>query len=159
MSESLANRQHAVNSRTTGGEAFSRLVVQVFRLDGALTAAGDALARPAGQTTARWRVLAAVEREPRTVAQIARAWSLARQSVQRIADALERDGLVVYEDNPGHRRARLLRLTPAGTAALAAIQAAQQVWANGLGGEVGAADLEAASEVLARVLEALARRT
>src|SRR5215475_11245037 len=91
-------RQHAVNhERSEAGEALSRLVVHVFRLDGALTAAGDALARPAGQTSARWRVLAAVEREPLSVAQIARAWSLARQSVQRIADALERDGLVSYE--------------------------------------------------------------
>src|SRR6187455_3267451 len=101
MGGTLPNRQHAVNlDRTPDGEALSRLVVQVFRLDGALTATGDALARPAGQTSARWRILAAAERQPLTVAQIARAWSLARQSVQRIADALEHDGLVAYEDNP-----------------------------------------------------------
>src|SRR5262245_57847369 len=127
MGESLPNGQHAVNSpRSAEGEALSRLVVQIFRLDGALTAAGDALARPAGQTSARWRVLAALERRPLTVAQIARAWSLARQSVQRIADALEHDGLLAYEDNPGHRRAKLVRLEPAGAHALARIQAAQE---------------------------------
>ena len=129
--------------------------MQVFRLDGALTAAGDALARPAEQTSARWRVLASVERQPLTVAQIARAWSLARQSVQRIADALEQDGLVGYEDNPGHRRAKLLRLTPEGASALAQIQAAQQAWANELGERIGTTDLDAASDVLARVLAAL----
>ena len=88
--------------------------MRVFRLEGFLTAAGDALAAPAGQSSARWRVLAAVEDRPMTVAQIARAWSLARQSVQRIADLLVRDGLVAYEDNPEHRRAKLVRLTPAG---------------------------------------------
>lgn len=137
------------------GEALSRLVVQVFRLDGALTAAGDALARPAGQTTARWRVLAAVEDEPRTVAQIARAWSLARQSVQRIADALEQDGLITYEDNPDHQRAKLLRLTRKGTQALAHIQTAQQRWANELGKQIGVAELHAANETLANVLAAL----
>ena len=99
MSRSVPKRQHAVKiTRTSAGAALSRLVVQVFRLDGALTAAGDALARPTGQTTARWRVLAAVEQQPLTVAQIARAWSLARQSVQRIADALEQDGLVAYAE-------------------------------------------------------------
>src|ERR1700752_2219945 len=108
MSENLSDRQHAVNA----AQAFGQLVVQVFRLEGALTVAGDALARPAGQTTARWRVLAAVEETPATVAQIARAWSLARQSVQRVADVLERDGLVTFEDNPSHRRAKLVRLTP-----------------------------------------------
>lgn len=129
--------------------------MQVFRLDGALTAAGDALARPAGQTSARWRVLAAVERQPLTVAQIARAWSLARQSVQRVADALERDGLVAYEENPLHRRAKLVRLTRRGAEALAEIQAAQQQWADEVGARVGAADLDAAADVLARLLAAL----
>ena len=156
MSGSLPNRQHAVNPvRSVGGEALSRLVVQIFQLDGALTAAGDALARPAGQTSARWRVLAAVEQQPLSVAQIARAWSLARQSVQRIADALEHDGLITYEDNPSHRRAKLATLTPAGRAALARIQAAQQAWANELGERVGAADLDTASGILARLLSAL----
>ncbi|HZP72855.1 MAG TPA: MarR family transcriptional regulator [Gaiellaceae bacterium] len=141
--------------RTPAGEAFSRLAVALFRLDGALTAAGDALARPAGQTTARWRVLAAVEDEPHTVAQIARAWSFARQSVQRIADALEEEGLVTYEDNPGHRRAKLVTLTRAGRRALAQIQTAQQAWANDVGAKIGAADLDAATEILGRVLAAL----
>jgi DNA-binding MarR family transcriptional regulator len=157
MSPSLPKGQHAVNPpRTADGESLSRLVVQVFRLDGAFTAAGDGLARPAGQTSARWRVLAAVEPRPLTVAQIARAWSLARQSVQRIADALERDGLLSYEDNPGHRRAKLAALTPEGRDALGRIQAAQQAWANDLGARIGAADLDAASDVLGRLLAALA---
>lgn len=129
--------------------------MHVFRLDGALTAAGDGLARPSGQTTARWRVLAAVELEPLTVAQIARAWSFARQSVQRVADALERDGLIVYGDNPGHRRAKLVRLTRRGERALEQIQDAQRIWANELGDRIGAADLAAANEILARVLAAL----
>jgi DNA-binding MarR family transcriptional regulator len=127
----------------------------VFRLDGALTAAGDELARPAGQTSARWRILAAVEQQPLTVAQVARAWSFARQSVQRIADALADDGLIAYEDNPSHRRAKLVRLTPAGAKALARIQAAQQAWANTLGALIGVDDLDAASEILARLLSAL----
>lgn len=151
MSGTVSNRQHAVNSDA----AFRALVVQVFRLNGMLTAAGDALAAPAGQTSARWRVLAAVEEEPKTVAQIARAWSLARQSVQRVADLLERDGLIAYEDNPAHRRASLLRLTPAGRAALARIQAAQRAWATAVGEEVGTRDLEVASALLARVMTAV----
>src|SRR5437764_5356691 len=118
MRGNLSDRQHPVNhSRTSAGEALSRLIVLVFRLDGALTAVGDALARPAGQTSARWRVLAAVESGPMSVARIARAWSLARQSVQRVADELGRDGLIRYEDHPGDRRTKLATLTPAGPAA------------------------------------------
>lgn len=166
MSNKIPQRQHAVKSgapdaldasahvppRTAAGDAFSALVVQVFQLNGLLLAAGDALAKPAGQTSARWRVLAAVEDAPATVAQIARAWGLARQSVQRVADVLVREGLAVYEENPGHRRAKLLRLTPRGRSALRTIQAAQRVWADALGAEIGEADLRQASTILAPVL-------
>ena len=165
MAGSLQTRQDAVNSasthpsRTPAGDAFSELVVQVFQLDGLLTAAGDALARPAGQSTARWRVLAAAEGGPSTVSQIARAWGLARQSVQRVADALVREGWAVYEENPGHRRAQLLRLTPRGRRVLFKMQVAQRSWANALGAEIGQPDLRQASAVLARMLKALRAET
>lgn len=164
MSGSVTERQYAVNrqreqaARTPAGDAFSVLVVQVFRLNGLLATAGDALAKPTGQTSARWQVLAAVEEAPATVAQIARALALARQSVQRVADLLEQDELIAYQENPHHRRARLARLTPRGRSALENIQAAQRVWADALGAEIGEADLRSASAVLARVLQAATGR-
>ena len=78
MAKKITKRQHPVNreqtDRTTEGEAVSELVVHVFRLNGLLLAVGDAMARPAGQTSARWRVLAAIDEAPLSVAQIARAW-------------------------------------------------------------------------------------
>ena len=137
----------------------SELAVHVFRLNGLLTAAGDAMAEPVGQTTARWRVLAAIEDQPLTVAQIARAWRLARQSVQRVADLLVDDGLATYEDNPNHRRAKLLRVMPAGTTAMETIRHAQKVWADQLGEEVGEEDLRAVNERLRAVIEVLERQT
>jgi DNA-binding MarR family transcriptional regulator len=140
-------------SRTPAGDAFTTLVVQILRLNGHLTAAGDALARPAGQTSARWQVMGVVEHGPATVAQIARALGLARQSVQRIADLLEADGLAEFVANPADRRAGLLQFTDAGRAALRTIQSAQRAWANTLGAEIGEDDLRRASEVLARVGE------
>jgi DNA-binding MarR family transcriptional regulator len=152
----VPDRQHTVNLRTPAGDAFSGLAYRVLRLAGLLAAAGDALAKPAGQTSARWQVLAAVEVEPAAVASIARALGLARQSVQRVADALEDGGLIAYEDNPRHRRARLVRLTPEGRAALATIQAAQAPWADALGGRVGADRLERTNRVLDQVLAAVA---
>ena len=153
-------RQDAVNrvdhdhlvGRTAAGEAFSGLVVRILRLNGLLTAAGDALARPAGQSSARWQVLAMVEEGDHTVAETARTLGLARQSVQRIADLLEADGLVRYVDNPRHRRARLIRLTGEGRAVLARIQAAQRPWADGLGAGVGEARLRRLNADLDRVL-------
>jgi DNA-binding MarR family transcriptional regulator len=92
------------------------------------------------------------------VAQIARAWRLARQSVQRVADLLVADGLATYEDNPNHRRAKLLRITPEGTAAMETIRLAQEVWADRLGEEVGEEDLRAVNERLRAVIEVLERQ-
>ena len=56
--------------------------------------------------------------EPLPVAGIAREMGVARQSVQRIADLLVAQGHAEYLDNPGHRRAKLVRPTDAGRAAL-----------------------------------------
>jgi DNA-binding MarR family transcriptional regulator len=146
------------SKRTPAGDAFSRLVIQVLQLNGLLTAAGDEMARPAGQTSARWQVLAAADHAPMTVAQIARTLNLARQSVQRVADLLEAEGLVVYEENPGHRRARLVALTPIGRRALRSIQAAQRVWADELGAGIGEAELVRTGATLDKTLRALSSR-
>lgn len=133
----------------------SELVVHVFRLNGLLIAVGDAMAEPSGQTSARWRVLAAIDREPLSVAQIARAWWLTRQSVQRIADVLVKEGLASYEDNPSHRRAKLVRITPRGLSALREIRLRQRTWAESLGEEIGEAELRQTNATLGGVLAAL----
>ncbi len=151
----VEKRQHAVKPRTREGDAFSSFVVSIFQLEGMLAAAGDAIAAPLGQTTARWRVLAAIEGEPLTVAQIARDWRFARQSVQRVADALAADGLLEFVDNPLHRRAKLAKLTADGRRVLRRIQAQQSVWANEAGATIGARDLESANELLRRILATL----
>ena len=145
-------------ARTPAGDALTALIGQVAQLIRLFSAEGERLARPAGQTLARWLVLAAVEERPASVAQIARAMALARQSVQRVADLLARDGLAAYEENPRHRRAKLLRLTPEGRRVLDAIQAEQRAWADALGAEVGEAELRSASVILDRVLRVLRGR-
>jgi DNA-binding MarR family transcriptional regulator len=81
---------------------------------------------------------------------------LARQSVQRIADVLERDDLVLLENNPRHHRAKLLRLTPRGRAALKLVQDRQRPWANSLGARIGESSLQTAIELMRKVREALA---
>ncbi|HET8726173.1 MAG TPA: helix-turn-helix domain-containing protein, partial [Alphaproteobacteria bacterium] len=80
----------------------SRLVLKVFRLNGALLEAGDTLVRDTGLTSARWQVLGALAEHgaPRTVSQIARAMGLTRQSVQRVTDDLHDSGLVEFLPNP-----------------------------------------------------------
>ena len=161
MEPTVAVRQHVVNSddqppsRTPAGDAFTAFLGQVIGLTRRFTTAGEALAKPAGQTLARWLVLETIQDRPATVAQIGRTLHLARQGVQRLADLLVRDGLAAYEANPAHRRAKLLRITPQGRRALRTIQTAQAAWADALGAELGQADLQRASIVLDQVVQAL----
>jgi DNA-binding MarR family transcriptional regulator len=129
-------------------EAFTRLVLLVFRLNGLLLAAGDRLAAPAGQTSARWQVMGVIDHAPMTVAGIARVMGLRRQSVQRTADLLAADGVAEYLDNPADRRARLLTLTPRGRRALRAIERAQFEWARNHGEAIGRKRLESAVSAL-----------
>jgi DNA-binding MarR family transcriptional regulator len=158
----ISERQHTVNKsvmRTPAGDAFTVFVLQVLRLTGVLTAAGDDLAKAGGQTSARWQVLAAIEDSPASVARVSRLMGLTRQSLQRVAGLLERDGLASFEENPDHLRAKLLRITPAGMSALQAIQMAQAPWADRFGAEIGEKDLRRASAVLDRVLSSLTSRS
>jgi DNA-binding MarR family transcriptional regulator len=138
-------------------EAFTRLVLLVFRLNGLLLAAGDRLAAPAGQTSARWQVMGVIDHAPMTVARIARVMGLRRQSVQRTADLLAADGVAEYLDNPADRRARLLTLTPRGRRALRAIERAQFEWARNHGEAIGRKRLESAVSALEETIAQLER--
>jgi DNA-binding MarR family transcriptional regulator len=164
MSDSLDLRQHDVNqpvrpARLPAGDAFTELVFQVAWLGGMFTAKGEALSRLAGQTLARWLILDAVEDGPSTVAQIARGRGIARQAVQRVADLLEREGLVEYAPNPGHRRAKLLHPTPAGREILRTISNAQKAWADRLGTEIGEEKLRQAAALIEEVRRVASRAT
>lgn len=144
--------------RTAAGDAFALFSISVIRLASHLTTAGDALAKPAGQTSARWQILAAASHASMPVAEIGRVLGLARQGVQRIADILEMEGLVRYEDNPAHQRAKLLVLTEEGQAVLHDIQVRQAAWADVLGAEIGRDDLAATTTILTRILDDLVKK-
>ncbi|MFD8631083.1 MarR family winged helix-turn-helix transcriptional regulator [Streptomyces sp. NPDC059533] len=132
-------------------DLLSRTALGVFRLNGQFLSVSEELARPAGLTAAWWQVLGAVLREPLPVAGIARAMGITRQSVQRIADLLAAKGLAEYVPNPAHRRAKLLRPTEEGRAAIARIGPGHASLATRLEAELG----EAAFAETARVLERL----
>jgi DNA-binding MarR family transcriptional regulator len=117
--------------RTPAAEALTALMLEVFRVNGDLLGAGNRLTKPVGQSSARWQILGAI-RTPKSVSAIARERGLARQSVQRTADLLASEGLVEYAENPAHRRAKLVRLTPLGQEILREITQKQIAWANGL---------------------------
>ncbi|MFD7629409.1 MarR family winged helix-turn-helix transcriptional regulator [Streptomyces sp. NPDC059851] len=118
-------------------DLLSRTALGVFGLNGRFLALSEELARPAGLTAARWQVLGAVLKEPLPVAGIARAMGITRQSVQRIADLLAAQGLAEYVPNPAHRRAKLLRPTEAGRAAITRINPGHAALAAALAERLG----------------------
>ncbi|MGW7595048.1 MarR family winged helix-turn-helix transcriptional regulator [Streptomyces asiaticus] len=108
-------------------EIYSSLLDQVVALANVVETLGNDLARPSGQSLARWQVLATVGSEAAPVVVIAAALGHTRQSVQRIADALVQDELAHYRPNPAHQRAKLLEISPAGRAALQNMQKAKDL--------------------------------
>lgn len=140
------------------GAALGRIVLLAFRLNGQLLQAGDRLAAPVEQTSARWQVMGAVYDGPATVSEVARRMGLRRQSVQRTADLLVGEGVAAFDENPRDRRARLLRLTDAGRHALQVIERAQQVWARELEAAVGRERLEDMAETMNALIDELTER-
>ena len=148
MSLKIAKRQDTVKD----GDALDALLHRVVALNKLFGAAGEAFARPAGQTLARTLVLRQIEHEPASVAEVARRLQLKRQSVQRVADLLADDGLLTYTENPQHQRAKLAKLTRPGRAVLGRIAREQRVWSERLAGRLGSEKLNQANALLDEVL-------
>jgi DNA-binding MarR family transcriptional regulator len=136
-------------------ELLAGTALTVFRLNGQLLAVAEELSRPAGLTAARWQVLGAVLREPLPVAGIARAMGITRQSVQRLADVLVAEGLAEYLPNPSHRRAKLVRPTEAGYAAVRRIDPQHRAFSRRLAEAMGPDRLASTLDALANLSAAL----
>jgi DNA-binding MarR family transcriptional regulator len=135
------------------------LILSVFRLNGQLIDAGNRLVLDIGLTSAWWQVLGALDLSPLPlpVAHIARNMGLARQSVQRIADLLAEKGLVRFEANPHHQRAKLVVLTPRGRAAAKNAEERQRPWAREMTAGLSLERISTALEVLAHMNKHLAQ--
>lgn len=137
-------------------DLLSGLALSVFRLNGQFLAVAEDIARPVGLTATWWQVLGAVLGEPLTVAAIAREMGITRQSVLRVANRLVDEGLAEYQPNPAHRRARLLRPTEDGYAAVRRIDPAHAAVAARLADRMPVADLRRALTALEELSVALA---
>jgi len=131
-------------------DAVTELILETFRLNGRLLEAGDKLVRDLGLTSARWQVLGGIEAAtvPLPIAQVARNMGLSRQAVQRLANEMERDGLVCFAPNPHHVRARLVLMTDHGQAAFRSAMAKQRRWAASLAEGFSSDSIESAARVL-----------
>ena len=135
----------------------TELILEIFRLNGLLLAEGDRLTKALGLTSSRWQVMGALAKGPLSAAQIARKMGLKRQSVQRLVDLLEEEGIVRFEENPDHRRAKLVRMTEAGQRKYAEISDIQAGWVNLLSRGVKTVELESALGLLREIQVRLRR--
>ncbi len=133
------------------------LILEIFRLNGRLLAAGDQLTKGDGLSSARWQVLGAIDSEALPVAQIARNMGLTRQAVQRLANILASDGLVAFTENPNHRRAKLVGLTPRGRSVLDRTMSKQIDWSNQLSSGMTASQVASVLSTLRNLRQRLER--
>jgi DNA-binding MarR family transcriptional regulator len=141
--------------RSPSGLALTEIILETFRLNGRLLEAGDGLTRDLGLSSARWQVLAAIDGQPLTVAEIARRMGLRRQSVQRTVNSLRSDEFVSLRSNPNHRRAKLVAMTDRGHAALEETYRRQVEWVNELAIGLPSEDLTQVLKILSEIRDRL----
>lgn len=139
---------------TPAGELVATLIDEVLRLRGRVLSATRELNEQRGLSShSQGMLLTAVVRavEAPTVARIARSLGFTRQSVQRTANELAEGGLIRFEDNPHHKRAKQLVATPAGLATYARTDDVRGQWVDQIGDVIDPADLEQAIATLRRI--------
>lgn len=141
----------AKSSNSKAGDLFTKLVLEVFRVNGKLLAAGDRLTADLGLTSARWQVMGAIDDDAIPVVCIADKMGLKRQSVQRVINVLADEGLVEFRDNPRHKRAKLVQLTRVGRQKLEQISQIQSEWADSIAQALDVGQLSNAIELLQQI--------
>ncbi|HZF42269.1 MAG TPA: MarR family transcriptional regulator [Sphingomonadaceae bacterium] len=141
----------------TSKQALDELILETFRFHGLLIAAGDALTRDLGLSSARWQVLGAVGKSEvaPSLSAIARTMGLSRQAVRRVVNELEAEGMVETKANPANRRLRLVFLTAAGRSAHDKANAKQVPWAERLAEGIVAESLLTAAKVMRDIRQQL----
>jgi len=127
------------------------VIADVYELAGAFRRRGEEIARDVGQTQARWQVLSAASDVARTVPQLARTLGVSRQNVQRIANALVRDRLARFVDNPDHRSSPHLVLSDEGRRILAGLTRAASSRNRALATRLKGVDLAALRQDLHQI--------
>ena len=142
-----------MKNRTPSGNSLTTVIIEIFRLNGALIQAGNEITKPYGLTSARWQVIGAIDLagQPMTVAQIARRMGLSRQAVQRIVNDLIKIGLLKPTLNIDHKRSPLIAISNKGEKVMSKVNQAQIVWVNQLSKRISKQDIDQTLELLETV--------
>lgn len=139
--------------------ALLSLIVETIKLAPKLQLEGDKLTKNLGLSSSRWGVLGFVSAAEKalTAADLARRMDLKPQTVQRFITAMEQKGFITLDNNPDHKRARLIRLTKKGHNALATLKEREQQWAATLAEGMAVKDIDKATEMLTQLRENISR--
>lgn len=137
------------------GQVFTDIVLEIFKLSGLLVAEGDELTKSLGLSSARWKVLGALAQsdQPMTVPQIAHTMGQTRQSVQRLTDAMAQAGILSYQNNPYHKKAKWVTLTRQGQKIFQLLEQQQIPWANNSAAGISSADMKITLSVLQQMTQ------
>ncbi|MGR5559785.1 MarR family winged helix-turn-helix transcriptional regulator [Vibrio fortis] len=127
----------------TDSEVFTKVVLEIFKVSGLLNTEGDRMSEEFGLSSARWKILGAIEKSeaPLTVPEIGRAMGQSRQASQRIVDVMVKDGMVIFIDNPSHKRAKHVILTEEGKRIYDLLDNKQAFWATKAANELSREEL------------------
>jgi DNA-binding MarR family transcriptional regulator len=100
------------------GQALHELLREVFALHAALIGIIDEVHKQAGLNPSQHRIMGVLFRTaPATVPDIALRLNVSRQFVQKVCNDLSSSGFIEFQDNPRHKRSKLVELTRAGQTA------------------------------------------
>lgn len=142
---------------TKQGQLFTQIVLELFKLNGLLVAEGDQITKELGLSSARWKILGALalSPQPMTVPHIANEMGQTRQSVQRLADAMYKDGFLDFLENPHHKRAKFVVMTNKGKEIYTLLEQKQIPWANSSSAAISAGDMYVTLSVLKKIITKL----
>lgn len=138
-------------------DPISRLALHVFRAQQSLVSLGDDLTSQWGLTSAKWKVLGAVDLSdtPPTAAGIGRTMGMTRQAATKQIGLLVEHGLLTPHDNPLDARAAVYTLSQDGKATYDAISAAWAARVDVIRASIAEVSIADALTVLAQLVTEL----
>ncbi|WNZ25835.1 MarR family transcriptional regulator [Leptolyngbya sp. NK1-12] len=145
-----------VTKRTKAGRAIEDLIIEIVATFFLLRAEGMRIGVVSPSGESYWSVLRLLKiYGSQTVPQIARYRYVPRQSVQKLANEMLKDGVIELVNNPAHKRSKLLRLTSKGEVVFQEMSDRIAELAETLAKQQDAAQLQNAADVVKKLHEQL----
>jgi len=143
-----------LTTKSGKGQLFTEIVLALFKLTGMLNIEGDNLTSEFGISAARWKILgfSALPDTALTVSQIAKHSGQSRQSVQVLANEMEKAGLIEFQANPYHKKSKIVAATLKGIGILRSIREKRIPWTKEKAAPIKKKELKMTLDVINRII-------